>query len=234
MGRGVAVTRRSSGRGLGEERSTGRRRGKSVRDERSFCASTRRKALGVAPDRPVSAAAHSRRRGPSTGCARKARASSSEAIASAGDRAAAQARDLREDEPHPVARLAAGAELRERLVVGAAGVLGGHEALEVGHAVSLRPGRRTSPRTLWCSRATRRVSSGASSSHQTGPSLAERRPSRRRPGPGRPRGPRHRRRLAARSSSRAAPPSARATSAARSCSRSEGSARRQSRPRTTR
>lgn len=46
-------------------------------------------------------------------------------------RAAAQPSDLREDEPHPVTGLAAGAQLGERLLVRAVAVLGGDEALEV-------------------------------------------------------------------------------------------------------
>jgi len=57
-----------------------------------------------------------------------------------GRRAVAQAGDLREDEPHPVAGLAAGPQLGGGAVVGAAGVLGGHEPLQIVGVVG-RPAR---------------------------------------------------------------------------------------------
>ena len=58
--------------------------------------------------------------------------------------APAQPRDLREHEPHPVAGLVAGAQLGQRLVVGAALVLGLDEAFEIGHGADGIGARLTS------------------------------------------------------------------------------------------
>jgi hypothetical protein len=63
--------------------------------------------------------------GPRMGCARKARASGVPEMAKrCASRTPAQAGDLRENEPHPVAQLSAVPELTHRTGVGPAGVLG--------------------------------------------------------------------------------------------------------------
>ena len=145
---------------------SGAARANSVIDERSFMASmTPRTAPGPGPVEARQRLAHSTSRGPSTGCSGYARASSSERDRVAlRHGAAAEPRDLREDEPHPVAGLAAGAQLREgarrrcRLLI-----LRGDEALEVRHAVEAgvrglgTQTRRSSMNVSWATASGRRT-----------------------------------------------------------------------------